>query len=276
MAENSKPSASEPHSIDPVLLSPPFVQIEGVFNIRDFGAGRPVSENTAIIKPFYLFRSGELTNVTDKGAEQLKALGIQKVFDLRVDEEIMKYRSAGKVIDGIEIVRAPIIQDGWGPHQIAAKLKGFEENELEAFLKTYKEIFTCGTASLVRVLLHLRDRPDMPVLIHCTAGKDRTGVFAAVILLLLGAREEDIVADYTLTEIGMKPLLPILALRLQKDAVFRENWTGTLNLGSAKPQAMQGFLDYLRNEHGGIEEYLISHTSLTENDLERIRENLLI
>ncbi|KAI0351571.1 hypothetical protein OH77DRAFT_930996 [Trametes cingulata] len=263
-------------AIASTLSSPPFVQIEGVFNVRDFGANYPVAGSAARVKPLFLFRSGEFSHITERGIAQLRSLGIRKVFDLRVDTEIAKYQTANKAIEGVEIVRAPVLQEGWEPSEIAQRLKEFEENPLDAFLKAYRRVLESGSASLEQVLVHLRDHPDEPCLIHCTAGKDRTGVFAAMILMLLGVRDEDITADYALTEIGMQPVLPMLSQRLQKEAVFRDNWAGTLNMGSSRPRLMQALLDYVRREYGGVEGYLRRYTSLNDEDFRRIRENLLV
>ncbi|KAI0636371.1 protein-tyrosine phosphatase-like protein [Trametes polyzona] len=267
-------------TVKSLLSAPPFVQVEGVFNIRDFGAGMPVAahgdaNHARRVKPLVLFRSGEFGRITDRGIQQFRALGIRKVYDLRSDSEVAKYQS-DKSIDGVDVVRAPIVQGGWEPDQVALRLKEFEDDQLGAFLRSYSKILDCGTPALEQVLLHLRDHPDVPCLIHCTAGKDRTGVFAAVILTLLGARDEDIAADYALTKVGMQPVLPALALRFQKEDAFRENWPGLLKMGSASSQTMLAFLEHIRREHGGVEEYLKKHTSLTSDDFERIRSHFLV
>ncbi|EED82325.1 predicted protein [Postia placenta Mad-698-R] len=85
-----------------VLSSAPFVQVEGIINIRDFG-GHSTSGDAAV-KPSYLFRSGEPSRITQKGMEQFQTLGIRKVFDLRADAEIAKYRTPDVKIEGVEFV----------------------------------------------------------------------------------------------------------------------------------------------------------------------------
>ncbi|KAI0771095.1 tyrosine phosphatase family-domain-containing protein [Trametes elegans] len=270
----------DPDYVASVLASPPFVTVEGVFNIRDFGALRPSSHSDGPtprrIRPLHLFRSGETSNITDRGIEQLRALGIRKVFDLRVDREIKRYATPNKPIDGVEYVRAPIQEDVWDPEEIPARLKQFELDEAAAFMQAYTQVLKGGVASLEQVLIHLRDQPDVPCLINCTAGKDRTGVFSALILSLLGANDEDIAADYGLTTAGLQPAIPMLTVRFQKDPIFTSNWPGTINMGSSKPENMRAFLDYVRREHGGVEDYLKAHTSLADDDFRRIRDNFLV
>ena len=105
------------------------------------------------------------------------------------------------------------------------------------------------------VLVSVLPLPLLPVhAILPVAGKDRSGIFAAVILMvrflslrdtlyrtlslaasqILGARDEDIIADYALTTIGLQPAYPLLAPRFEKEAAFRNNRLGAFNLGSSK------------------------------------------
>lgn len=77
-------------------------------------------------------------------------------------------------------------------------------------LKTYKLSFKA-------VLSHVRDNPKQPFLFHCSAGKDRTGVLAAIILHLAGFGSEDIALDYARTRIGVEPAREAMMIIVQKD-----------------------------------------------------------
>jgi protein tyrosine/serine phosphatase len=66
------------------------------------------------------------------------------------------------------------------------------------------------------------------------AGKDRTGLIAAIVLLLLGAPDEAIIRDYTLTTAGLLPAVPFLVARFKKEPAYNENWKGVENMGSAR------------------------------------------
>ncbi|KAH9910789.1 protein-tyrosine phosphatase-like protein [Epithele typhae] len=266
------------------LSAPPFVAVEGVFNLRDFG-GYPSSlpapsqssaPAPARIKPGYLFRSGDPSRISPAGAAQLRALGVKKIFDLRAQVEIESYQSATPRIEGVEFVSAAILEEALDPVAIAARLQHFADNEADAFVKLYTHILDTAGGALEKILVHMRDNPDEPCLVHCTAGKDRTGNLAAVILLLLGARNQDITSDYTLTMVGLQPALPLLAKRFQALPAFRDNWKGTLSLGSAHPETMSAILDVLQTKYGGAEGYVKQHTSLTDADIARIRKNMLV
>ena len=77
----------DPNMVAATLSAPPFVSVDGICNIRDFGASyatsalNPTKSGSAHIKPLHLFRSAEPSRITEKGVKQLKALGIRKVFD---------------------------------------------------------------------------------------------------------------------------------------------------------------------------------------------------
>jgi hypothetical protein len=103
------------------LMSPPFLQIEGVINARVVGG------YASSLKPGYkvidklCVRSGELTYITETGKKALKAFGVTKVFDLRVDFELAKYKAAPPKIDGVEIIRPrPSGEEDWDKMDFAS------------------------------------------------------------------------------------------------------------------------------------------------------------
>lgn len=90
-----------------ILSSHPFVLVDGVINIRDVG-GYASSNSDIVVKPLSIFRAGELSHITDHGREQLRALKIAKIFDMRSDYEISTYKTEAPVIGGVEFIRVPI------------------------------------------------------------------------------------------------------------------------------------------------------------------------
>ncbi|KAI5116797.1 hypothetical protein M0805_001799 [Coniferiporia weirii] len=251
------------------LSSPPFHVVDGVINFRDLGA------SSGAVKPGILFRSGELTRLSQSGTEELKKLGITTVFDLRSAGEVKKHQSATPKIDGVRLVHVPVSdKDEFDPMVLAAKVATFETDEKNAFAALYSGILENGAPAYEAIFKHIRDRPGEACLVHCTAGKDRTGIFAAIVQLLLGASDDAIVQDYHLTTIGLQPVLPFLIARFQKDALYRDNWAGFQNMGSAKKETMYATLAMIRAKYGSAEGYLKQSTSLTDADIMQIRRNL--
>jgi len=268
--------ASETEEDRKIISSPPFVVVEGVINVRDLG-GYATSNSDLVVKSSSVFRSGELSHITDHGREQLRALRITKIFDMRSDSEIASYKTEAPVIEGIEFVRVPVSQtEAYDLVSLAVRLQSFHTDELNTFVTLYTEILENGAGAFENIFTHLKNKPDEPCLVHCTAGKDRAGLFTALFLLLLGVSDDDIIHDYTLTTVGLKPVLPMLSERFQKVQVYRDNWEGLQNMGSAKPATMAATLKIIREKYGGVDGYFTGHTNLTEENLATIRKSFLV
>lgn len=103
-------------AVHETLKSPPFRTIDGLFNFRDVGnhyaAGSETSESKPLfVKPSYLYRCAEPSHITPKGKEQLKELGVKKVFDFRSEMEIEKYKMGPMDVEGVEVVRCPVSEE---------------------------------------------------------------------------------------------------------------------------------------------------------------------
>jgi len=102
--------------------------------------------------------------------------------------------------------------------------------------------------SYEKILQYIALHPDQPCLVHCSAGKDLTGAFTAPPLMLLGV-EDSIVEDYAPTTIGLKQFLPVLMVRFNSQAVYEDNWKGTLNMGGSNPESTRGFITHVNKEY---------------------------
>ncbi|KAG6916110.1 hypothetical protein DXG01_008384 [Tephrocybe rancida] len=258
-----------------ILSSPPFVVVPGVINIRALGGASSLSPQTRI-KPLHVFRSGELTRVDERGQSALRELGITTVFDLRSDGEIKRYESTTPDIPGIQVVRAPALTDDAWNADLTELLQRYKDEELNTHVEFYAKILEMAGPSYGLIFAHLRDKPSEPCLVHCTVGKDRTGVFAALFYLLLGANDADIASDYALTAAGLAPSAKAMEARFRAVPAFQENWEGFTKMGSSRAETMAAVVPMIREKFGGAEGYLKSHAGLTDDDLRIIRENLLI
>lgn len=98
----------------------------------------------------------------------------------------------------------------------------------------------------------------------------------AIIHMLLGVDDEEIIKDYTLTTIGLEPALPALVERFKAHDVYRDNWEGTTNMSSSKPEWIIAFLSQFREKYGTVEGYVRTQVGLSDEDIEKIRANLLV
>ncbi|KAK0454387.1 protein-tyrosine phosphatase-like protein [Armillaria borealis] len=135
-----------PATLDASILSlPPFIQVQGVINIRMVGG-------------------------YDKdGKKQLISHGIHRIFDLRSDTEISSYNTATPDIEGVTSVRAAISEkNAFDPASLALRLQAFNKDEIQTFLEVYEEILTIAGPAFNAILRHLIANPEEPILVHCT------------------------------------------------------------------------------------------------------------
>ncbi|KAL4247084.1 Protein-tyrosine phosphatase-like protein [Abortiporus biennis] len=267
----------DPAYVKKVLSKPPFVDIPGVYNIRDLGSYKTSTLPGFITKPNYAFRSAELSSITDEGKQKLKDLGIGKVFDLRSDTEIAKWKSQIPDLGDIDVVRTPVFKvEDYSPEMMAKRFQLYASGKTEAFMELYSQILDNGGNAFGTILRHVRDNPEEGLIFHCTAGKDRTGVIAALLLKLAGVDNESIANDYALTRVGREPARQMVMARLSKEPLFASNNEAALNMFSSRPETMHAFLDLLDRTYGGVDKYLKHHVELTDEDIDVIRRNLLV
>jgi len=143
-------------------------------------------------------------------------------------------------------------------------------------MELYSQILDHGGQPFGTILRHVRDRPNEPCLFHCTAGKDRTGVIAAILLKLAGVDNQVIANDYALTRIGREPARAMIIERLSKEPLFATNNEAALNMFSCRDSTMLAFLDLLDTKYSGVEEYIKRFCELNSEDIITIRHNLLV
>jgi len=258
------------------LGQPPFVTIDGVLNVRDLGP-YPTANPSLVTKPSLMYRSGEISGISEEGKSQLKSLGITHIFDLRSDPEMAKWQSPIPHIDGVEVIHTPVFKnEDYSPEMMARRFKLYSANKTEAFMELYTQIMDNAGPSFRAILHHIRDNPNSGCIFHCTAGKDRTGILAALLLKLAGVDDQTIAEDYALTRVGREPAREKIMARLRDEPLFASNNEAVLNMFSCRPDIMKAFLSLLEERYGGVERYLKGVVQLTDKDISTIRSNILI
>jgi protein-tyrosine phosphatase len=180
----------------PQLRDHRFLDLAGAHNLRHVAGWRRA--DGATLKTGLLLRSSGLEELTPADLDSLASLGITEVFDLRSEHERTSNASrwhadaAPRTWSGAHCAAAAnlamLIN---GPELSLDELKG----ELLAVYRSFPQ----DLAGALRAVLDAMEAGSGPVLVHCAAGKDRTGFVIAMILRALGVREEDVVADYLMT-----------------------------------------------------------------------------
>lgn len=227
-------------------------------------------------RPNFLFRSAEISEITETGMDQMRELNIRKVFDLRSDREMKKNNAYMPNIKDVDVVWTPVFKtEDYSDTTMAERYKRYSSDKVEAFMQLYSEILESGGPVYGEILKHIRDKPQEGCLFHCTAGKDRTGLIAAILLDLAGVGDDAIATDYFLTEYGRVPDREKVMKRLNSVQYFAENPQRALNMLRARRETMLAFLNHLRQKYGGSEAYVKKYCKMTDQDIKIIRQNML-
>jgi len=237
------------------------IPVPGTYNFRDVG-GLPA--RTGVVRGGVLYRSDGLFRLGDDGRAELRDLGVGIVIDLRDDNEA---RAMPDDLDGldVEVLRLPVFE-GSGASQ------GMAGISLEAL---YDRIVTQHASVVVSALREIASAGDRSVIVHCTAGKDRTGVVVALALLAVGVDREAVVDDYAQTESNLAgEWLEGMVAVVSKYGVPDTPELRTL-MGGSPREAIEGVLDTIERAHGSVREYLLA-SGLHLGDLAALERLLIV
>ncbi|MFF7455367.1 tyrosine-protein phosphatase [Kitasatospora sp. NPDC008115] len=219
------------------------------------------------VRPGVIHRSAQPFPAADAAiVEQLRSAGIVTVIDMRGEAEADAADWAAAQADGVEVV--------------AARIEPTDDGALEAAMRTMTEDADLGAFYLlmaesapgaVKLAVEAAARPG-GLLLHCAAGKDRTGFLTAILLDLLGVPAEEIVADYARTNQALTQIFEGLAERNR--AALNDFNAGSLTvprpLLEAPADAMAAFLDLVQARYGGTEG-LLAHCGVDAATVEAFR-----
>ena len=249
------------------------VALEGALNWRDLG-GYPTADGR-VTKWDRIYRSDGLDQLTDTDLDVVAALGIKLVIDFRVDREVDENPSRLADHPTLRCQRLPIGGDEVEGKSIldtirAGELKTYTIEEMAA---TYERLLEEFASTFGEVVAHAADPANHPMVFHCTAGKDRTGLMAMLLLGALGVSDDDIVTDYELTtQYRSNKRLAVLGPELEKVGVDLETVRPFL---TAQAPVMAATVAKLESDHGSIEAFLLGHAGVAPATLDQLRAQLL-
>jgi protein-tyrosine phosphatase len=250
------------------------VAMEGLQNFRDLGGYRTATGGRT--RWGKVFRADSLHKLTTADVTTYHALGMRTVFDLRRDAE--RERDPNYFDDAIQlsIIGHPPEETPDGSVRIDVGAASIDvAGEGERILRDLYVGMLLHSAPLFgRLLTALTDPDRVPAVFHCHAGKDRTGMVAALLLDVLGVGRDDILDDYELTRrYRTFDLQQDSYARLMEAGLGPEAAAGVL----ATPRwAMAETLDVLADEHGGVEAYLTGPAGMPSDALDALRAMLVV
>ncbi|KAH8146982.1 uncharacterized protein LAJ45_09063 [Morchella importuna] len=258
---------------------PPWKSVPGIYNFRDLG-GYPIQGSTGSVRRNLIYRAAEPSRVTADGMAVLIAkLNVTATYDLRSNPEIESLSDTCPVIEIPGITRhfVPVFEeDDLSPEALAKRYSSYTSGDLPS---AYRSILTAGALLSYRAIFtHLLERPTEPLVIHCTAGKDRTGVVCALLLMLAGVDDELVAAEYALTEVGLEPFKQAIRERLLGRPQFmkgdEEARRGLENMLSSTVETMRRTTAMIRDEFGGVEAYMVRNCGFTAEQVAAIKRNI--
>lgn len=219
------------------------VSLEAVHNFRDLG-GYPTAAG-ARVRQGVIYRADGLHRLTDSDLEVVSSIGIRTVVDLRTHGELAEHGTFPAEKFPVEFHHVPIIDATW-QHM---DLPDFDD-DADFLHHAYTEMLAEGRDKFARAFEIVAGAAENPVVYHCAAGKDRTGLLTMMILGVLGVSREHIVADFALTDQAIARLRRWLA-DVHPEAIVRMD-SHPSHYFSANPRAMERVLEDVERSHGGV------------------------
>ncbi len=239
---------------------------DGCVNVRDLG-GHP-TEDGRETRFGRVVRADLIRRLSDVGRQALVSYGVRTIVDLRHQGELEADAPYELQVD---VEHVPLFPDPASPDWLEIdelyRRAGVGAAGTRAI---YGELLRRFPDRMAAAISAVARAPEGGVVVHCRAGKDRTGLVTALLLRLAGVPRDEIGADYAVTEANLRPELDawIAAAETEEEREWR-------TLASAIPaEAMIGVLEDLEASEGSVEAYLRTGGA-TDDDLRAVRARLL-
>ncbi|WP_283193363.1 tyrosine-protein phosphatase [Rhizobium sp. AN80A] len=221
------------------------IALEGAHNVRDLGGYRTAGGNSTRWRS--ILRGDALHDLSAADIEALLGHGLATVIDLRNAHEIAAQANPFVGHDRVRYHNTPVFSALAPVEMMAEASLSFDMGD-----RYCQAIDKCRPA-IAEVLNIIAEAPEGAVLFHCSAGKDRTGVIAALLLANAGVDETTIIEDYALTATISGPLIA----RLRQRALDRGMSSTLIDIVLAsEPRSMRQALDHIRLHYGSVPDYL--------------------
>ncbi len=253
------------------------LSFSSVHNFRDYG-GYPVREG-GHLRWGWLYRSGQHKGATEADLDQIAALNLAAVIDLRGDSERRVAPCPRPEGFAAKVVFVADETSGLAPHIEAARDVNDPAQARAAMCAGYKEMpFRPRLIEAMRLYFQTVAETDGPTLIHCMAGKDRTGLAVALLHVAMDVHHDDILADYVLTnEAGRVEERIAAGAKVVRKAYGPEMSDAAVRvLMMVQPDYLEAAFAGIRERHGGLDAYLADVLGVTPERRRQIEARLVV
>lgn len=246
--------------------------LQGTVNFRDLGGYQTIDGRR--VRWGKIFRSDHLSRLTDNDLVFLQRLNIHSVCDFRTLTEVRKRPDRFPGDASAEYFHLPIDHLNFDPTTLFEKLKKGDTRWLtrEFLIEGYIANIEGWANVWGAVFKRLAAPGGMPLVFHCTGGKDRAGTCAALILLMLGASEKTVIYDHGLSNIYISDVTDKIYAQFKALGIERRRIAPYF---TAPRYCIEALLAHIRAKYGSASDYLKSKAGVTEEMLVRIRKELL-
>lgn len=241
-------------------------------NFRDIGGYRTYDKR--IVKTGLLYRSDHLSRLTLTDQQLLQSLRFKVVCDLRTLREQQNAPDCLPRDGSIRLHSLPVEANNFDPATVMERLKLGDDAWLskDFFIKLYQDYLDDFGPVWGKVFTLVASHQNLPLVFHCTGGKDRTGICAALLLKALGVSETSIISDHNLSNIyNAERLQPIYA-EFAAIGIEAEKVEPYLQ---APIEPLVAMLEHLKKKYTTIEDYLLTKASINRPTLRALQTGLL-
>jgi protein-tyrosine phosphatase len=244
------------------------VQLAGTSNFRDLG-GYPAASGKHV-KWGRIYRSADISKLTDSDLQALQSRHVALVCDLRGPQEVAQ--APDRLPTGARRLALPAGSEKIDPRLMMGG-KNINRDSLMRAVYTKTSFFKAKYKPMFDELLALDG--DQALLFHCTAGKDRTGIGAALVLSALGVDRQTILKDYAATDVYWQAGREQSLQRMAQAGMSAEAVTAVRPLLAANPAYLAGTFAAIDQQYGSVDKYLTVEMGLTPQRLATLRTKYL-
>jgi protein-tyrosine phosphatase len=246
--------------------------LEGAVNFRDLG-GYPTSDGRRLRKGM-VFRSDHLSRLTPRDHQLLSRLRFKLVCDFRTVQEQRLAPDRLPEDGSCRLFHLPVQVSGFDPATVMDRLRAGDASWLtmDFMVELYRRYLDEFGPVWGQVLRLAAAPENLPLVFHCTGGKDRTGICAALLLLVLGVPEETVLHDHDRSNACNAERLPSIYAQFSALGITPQQSASYLQ---APAEPLLAMLEHLRHAYGSADQYLRTKAGLTEGTLKILRARLL-
>jgi protein-tyrosine phosphatase len=237
--------------------------LNGTYNVREIGGYQTRDGGT--VGWGLLLRGDALHHVDNDGRGALARFGLRTSVDLRENAE--REEMPDQLDPDVRLVHVPLFSYGIGPAEFAANRRTFDSLD-----DVYRHVVVDRGAALAAAMGELARAGALPAIVHCTGGKDRTGIVVALLLETLGVPDEVIAEDFAATSMFLNE--EFRQTQIARAVASGQDGARFATMLGCEASLILDVLAAIRSSYGSVESYLVAH-GLRPEELEQLRRALL-